>query len=68
MGLIVGALVTGVYPVSSYVRKVRTGPNAVERQAAGVNAMITGLIFMISTISLCVIVFTGVFGEDEFGQ
>ena len=67
MGLITGALVTGVYPVSSYIRKVRTGSNAVERQAAGVNAMITGLVFMVSTISLCVIIFTGVFGDDSAG-
>ena len=67
MGLITGALVTGIYPLSSYTRKVRFGSNAVERQAAGVNAMLTGLVFMVSTISLCVIIFTGVFGEDSAG-
>ena len=64
MGLIFGSVVTAVYPILSYVRRIREGSNAVERQAAGINAMITGLVFMVSTISLCVLIFIGFSDES----
>ena len=64
MGLIFGSVVTAVYPILSYVRRIREGSNAVERQAAGINAMITGLVFMVSTISLCVLIFIGFSDEN----
>jgi len=59
-GMLLGALVAGVLPVSIYLTRLRTrGGYPVGRKAIGLNAIVAGIVFTVVTISFVTMVVSG---------
>jgi hypothetical protein len=57
IGLLVGGLVSGIYPLLVYRKVAGNGHARIARQAFGVNALITGTVATFSTVSFFMVLF-----------